>query len=419
VTTHLQEKFRTWRLITARSATLVISASALLACDPETTDPTPPANDQIPGAVSIAAPGWHEQARALIAQNRLSPLATARILGAVAVAQYDAINEADDYGGTDSVLPSQGFGPGGRSRYELERGAVAGASWLVLAHLFPDAAGALEQRVDSESKTIDHQPHPQFQRGLGVGVQAANRMIARLRADHFTDPWTGTIPTGPGKWINNGPPAGATFGQVTPYLLLSGSQFRAPVPPAFNGAAFMADLNEVKTVSATRTAEQLASALSWNYGTGTYTPVGYWNQVANNFITANRLNERGAVHVLALTHAAMMDALIGCWDSKYFHWYIRPYQVETAITLPIGAPNHPSYPSGHSCVSTAAATVLGDFFPTEAAQLRSQVTQAGLSRIYGGIHYRFDITTGEKLGRSVAEWAINQDKTAGLLSIVY
>src|SRR5688572_32737194 len=109
-------------------------------------------------------------------------------------------------------------------------------------------------------------------------------MIARLRADHFTDPWTGTVPTGPGKWINNGPPAGATFGQVTPYLLLSGSQFRAPVPPAFNGAAFMADLNEVKTVSATRTAEQLASALSWNYGTGTYTPVGYWNQVANNFI---------------------------------------------------------------------------------------------------------------------------------------
>ena len=81
-------------------------------------------------------------------------------------------------------------------------------------------------------------------------------------------------------------------------------------------------------------------------------------------------------------------------------------QADPLITLTFGLPNHPSYPSGHSCVSAAAATVLASLFPNETAALASSVTEAGLSRMYAGIHYRFDIDAGRSLGNAVAQWAI-------------
>ena len=102
----------------------------------------------------------------------------------------------------------------------------------------------------------------------------------------------------------------------------------------------------------------------------------------------------------------MMDAMIGCWDAKYFYWTLRPTQADPGITLTFGLPNHPSYPSGHSCISSAAATVLAEVFPDRATELNALVTEAGLSRMYAGIHYRFDITAGQDLGQAVAHWAI-------------
>ena len=72
-------------------------------------------------------------------------------------------------------------------------------------------------------------------------------------------------------------------------------------------------------------------------------------------------------------------------------------------------PNHPSYTSGHSCNTASYATVLAHAFPTETALLEGYTTEAGLSRMYLGIHYRFDITAGQELGRNVAEWAMAHD----------
>jgi membrane-associated phospholipid phosphatase len=123
------------------------------------------------------------------------------------------------------------------------------------------------------------------------------------------------------------------------------------------------------------------------------------------------LSERQATHLYALMSATMFDAAIGCWDAKLTYWYIRPWQADPAIALfaPVGRPYHPSYPSGHSCVSSSGAEVLSTFFPDQRAQLDAMVTEAGLSRMYGGIHYRFDITAGQTLGRSVARFAIALD----------
>lgn len=122
-----------------------------------------------------------------------------------------------------------------------------------------------------------------------------------------------------------------------------------------------------------------------------------------------RWNNRKTAHALALMNMAMADAIVGCWDSKYTYWVIRPYQADALISTPIGKPPHPSYPSGHACSSNAAAGVLGDLFPKERSRVDAMATESGLSRIYGGIHYRFDIEAGIALGRSVAALAIRHD----------
>jgi hypothetical protein len=319
---------------------------------------------------------------------------------------------------TDGAIPENGFGLGGRARYEAERGAVAGASVRVLSFFYPGAATALEQRVQTEANAGAGDVHPAFIRGVEIGRAAGDWMVTRVQSDGFTTPWGGTIPTGAGIFIPTGAPAGAQLGAVTPYFLTAGNQFRPAPPPVFGSPAFVTELAEIKTLSDTRTAPQLAMAQQWNYGNGTYTPPGYWNEQASQMIQENGLNEREATHVFALMGATGFDALIGCWEAKYEYWLIRPWQAQTGLTLPIGAPNHPSYPSGHSCVSSAMASVLADFFPSEASELNTQVAEAGLSRMYGAIHYRSDITAGEQLGRSTAQHAINIDKQQGLLSVL-
>jgi hypothetical protein len=221
-------------------------------------------------------------------------------------------------------------------------------------------------------------------------------------------------------WFSNGsPPVGATLSGVTPYFLTSSDQFRPEPPPVFGSTAYEADLTEIRALSDNRTQEQLDIAKFWDMPAGTPTPFGYWNQLAAGYASDSRWNERATAHVFALLHAAAFDALIGCWDAKYTYWHIRPSQADPAITLPLGLPNHPSYPSGHSCGSSAATTVLAHFFPAEAAGLKGKMIEAGFSRMYGGIHYRSDITAGQALGTSIAQLAISLDSTNGLLSVVH
>ena len=392
------------------SAITVMVVSALAACSGDNSlAPVQP--DTAQSSSQIAPPssiGWQEQARALAAGANMSPLAAARVYAAVGVAQYRAVVEIDD-ADTDGLPPEQSVGGGGRSTLEARRGAVAGASAEVLSFFFPAAAPSLEQRVEAESNVGPGNALAQFRRGLAIGRSAGASMVDRVKADRFTTPWTGSVPVGPGMWTANGPPAGATFGGVTPYFMTSGAQFRSAPPPAFGSAAFNADLAEIATMAANRTDAQRTSALYWNLPTGTHTPVGYWTAVAEDYVASRNMNERAATRVFALTNAAMMDALIGCWEAKYYYWTLRPSQANTQITLTFGLPNHPSYPSGHSCVSSAAATVLSNLFPERTPELANWVTESGLSRMYAGIHYRFDITAGQDLGRAVAQWAIGHE----------
>jgi membrane-associated phospholipid phosphatase len=121
------------------------------------------------------------------------------------------------------------------------------------------------------------------------------------------------------------------------------------------------------------------------------------------------VSDARAARIMFLAGTAVFDASIACFDAKYAYWFIRPPQADPAITLPIGLPPHPSYPSAHSCVSGSMSGVLMAFFPRDAAALDAMSQEASLSRLYGGIHYRFDMEAGIALGRNVARKALRAD----------
>lgn len=377
-------------------------------------DPTP----QFDVSSFVVAPvslDWQQHARDLVSANNFSPLAAGRIYAALSAAEYRAVMAFDD-ADDDGTIPAQGVGAGGRSALESHRGAVAGASAQVLKFFFPAAASNLEQLVQSEANAGPGNVHPDFTRGLAIGRGIGDAVVQRAKNDHFTAPFAGTIPRGPGLWIANGPPAGATLSGMTRYFLTSADQFRPPPPPVFGSPDYLAALQEIRTISDTRTAEQRAIALQWNYGTGSFTAPGYWDLVTADYIQTYGLDERAAAHAFALTTTAMMDAFIGCWEAKYHYWFIRPPQADPLITVVFPVPNHPSYPSGHSCASAAAGTVLSYLFPDRSTEVAGWVTQAGLSRMYAGIHYRFDIDAGQTLGRNVGNLAMSIDQSGGLLA---
>jgi membrane-associated phospholipid phosphatase len=233
--------------------------------------------------------------------------------------------------------------------------------------------------------------------------------VTRAQGDRFFAPWTGTVPTGPGKWVGIGAPVGATIGQAKTYFLTSGAQFRPAPPPAFGSPAFNAALAEVRQISDTRTPEQTAIAVFWNLPAGTYQPAGYWNELASTMAVERRLDERETAHTIALMHMVGYDAIVASHEAKFFYWLIRPSQADPGIVLPIGLPNFPSYPSNHAAISAGMARVLADRFPSDRERLDGLADEAALSRIYGGIHYRFDADAGLALGRTVAAWALAHD----------
>jgi hypothetical protein len=369
---------------------LILGASlCFVACD-DTASPAP----MPPAPVASVAPAWQQQAGSLVAAARMSPLAAGRVYAALSVAQQRAAAAAK-------------ANPLATAPHDAVLGAVAGASVQVLSFLFPAATDSLEAKLAARLAATSGDARTEFTRGVSLGRTAGTELVDRLKNDGFTKPWTGTAQSGAGIWVPvSMPPAGILLGSVTPYFLTSGSQFRPAPPPAFGSAAFNTDLNEVFDLTKNRTQAQLDLAKSWDYSAGTTTPVGYWNKVATDYIAAKALDEVQATRVLGLMHAAVFDAQIACWDAKYHYWTIRPYQANTQVAMALSAPNHPSYPSGHSCVSASAARILAEFFPDRAADLNELVTSAGMSRVYAGIHYRFDITAGQKLGVDVAQWTL-------------
>jgi len=411
---------------------LLLGVVALGGCNDRPTGPAVTAQrlsaaraTGLPITEGLASPEWQEIARNFVMQSTVSrnSAAATRVYAYLSMAQYDAVGRAEDaIGGNESETDptlGDGLGRGGRSRLETDRGAVAGASAAVLTYFDPAEVQLFEDKVQEQANAGPGQPHPDFVRGEAMGRVVGAEAIARAITDGFDQPWTGTVPVGPGLWFSNAkppqPPANAQLPGMRPFFLTAADQFRPAPPPTFGSPAYLAALAEVRGISDTRTAEQANTALFWARGAGTSSIGGLWNTIAAGWIKESGLREREATHLFALLDAAMMDAAIGCFDAKLTYWFIRPPQADPVIKLipAIGLPNHPSYPSAHSCFSGAAAEMLSEFFPAKADSLDAMVDQAGLARIYAGIHYRFDVDVGQQLGRQVARFVGEVDRSGG------
>lgn len=238
--------------------------------------------------------------------------------------------------------------------------------------------------------------------GEEIGRAVGADIVTLAANDNYLVVSPGVPPVGQGYWVSSAAPIVRALTGVRPFHLESSDQLRPPPPPAFGSAAFLAGLAEVRAISDTRTDEQLAIARLHNTP---FTP-GALNQVAVDLIRDHHRTEREAARILAVGNVAVFDAMIACFDAKFAYWFIRPSQADAAITLPIGLPNHPSYPSGHSCLTSAMMMVLADAFPSERERVEAYTMEAGLSRVYGGIHYRFDIEAGQAIGRGAAALAL-------------
>jgi membrane-associated phospholipid phosphatase len=160
-------------------------------------------------------------------------------------------------------------------------------------------------------------------------------------------------------------------------------------------------------------AEHIRIVQFWADGVSTATPPGHWNAIAaEDFVKRNWSEIRWARN-MALLNMSLMDAAIVCWNTKYYYFNPRPSQLNPAIKTLTGLPNFPSYISGHSTFSGAAAEVLGHIVPERAAAYAAMAQEASMSRLYGGIHYRSDCETGLEVGKKVGEFAVARARTDG------
>ena len=350
---------------------------------------------------STASVRWSEITRDFIsskpAATKPNPVAALRAFAYLSLAQYRAVVAAEESRGHESHASAQG--------------AAAAASAVALGALFPADVAFFESQLSAQEAevTVSHEVPNAYAAGEVIGRTVGAEVADLARSDRFDAVWTGTAPIGHGYWSSDldppRPPQLPLLGQMRPFFMESGDQFRPPPPPAFGSPAFVAALEEVRRTSDHRTPDQLRIAEYWALTTGSL-GAGFWNEEATKRIARDHLDERRAARALALMHMAAMDANIACYDAKYTYWLIRPYRADSAITTPIPRPNHPSYPSSHACYSGASAYVLGALFPADAERLAALADEAGESRLYAGIHYRFDKDAGLHIARQVAALAV-------------
>ena len=174
----------------------------------------------------------------------------------------------------------------------------------------------------------------------------------------------------------------------------------------------------MRQISDTRTPEQLATIDKWLDGNNTFQPPGHWNLIASELITRHHLSEAAAARVLAVLNVAMMDTHIACWDRKYTYWELRPWMADPLITTPRGQPHHPGNPSGHACAGGAGSGALAALFPAERDSLLALGDEEGFTTVLSGVHFRFDVEAGSRIGRALAAKALALRDREDLLALL-
>jgi membrane-associated phospholipid phosphatase len=362
-----------------------------------------------------------------------NPAYAARAYSYVSAAQYDALKSAWFWkftynrpapaklnGDIKALVPISDL-----PAYPNEDAVISGVTADILKVLFPAAVEEITLKAAEQRNAAMWAGKATFSdiaAGFGLGKAVALVFTSRAANDGMrnaagtTALWQsiaeGVVANGEIAWVSQEnpkrPPMLPFFGQVrawnmTPAQIVA----ERPAPPPSTFSQQMKDETaEVKRTVDHLTRDQYAIALKWNDGAGSYTPPGHWNAIAAGYVLDARMSEVRAARTFALLNMALHDAAVGCWDAKFTYYNPRPSQMDPSIKTPIGLPNFPSYSSGHSTFSAAAASVLGYLFPNGAAQFNAMRDEAAISRLYGGIHYRSDIESGKVHGQRIATYTL-------------
>jgi hypothetical protein len=382
----------------AKLTCFALIALGTAACSDPGTTTAPAATASRPEASAVkfwdanAAANWNEHATTL-ATRRPAGLNALRLYPYLSLAQLRAAEAAE------AINP-----------HAPTSAAIGAASAVVLESYFPADVAEIESMLDAQEAAIPtpNAKHEDFAAGEAIGRAAAARVLAYAAGDRvgLADP--GSPPTTPGSWIRDARGVARGNYGVRLFFPARTDEFRPPPPPAFGSPEFLAALAEVKQIGDTRTAEQTAIANYWNVNQSPSSDAAM-NNLAVSLVRQYRLSDTESARVFFLMNGAAFDALTACFEAKYFYWFIRPSQADPTIKVVFPPPPHPSYPSAHSCISGSSTAVLAAKFPSEAERVRAMAEEAGMSRVYAGIHYRFDSQAGLALGRAVAARALATD----------
>ncbi len=383
-----------------------------------------------PADTTVAA--WDAIGIQAVSAAGLTPPDGHVVFAYVAIAVYDAVMAVqEDYRPFAVDLDA----PRGTSA----EAAVAAAAHRVLVHYLPAQAPTILDPafVTSLAGIADG---PAKTDGVAIGERVGAALIAMRADDGFRAPATYTPPDPPvpGAWLPTAPtpPVGASIGLMRPFVLRSADQFRPAGPPRLTSRRWARDYNEVKQIgsstSTTRTAAQTLAARFW-----AEPPVPQARASFRKFVLDHRLDIVGASRFMAMVSVTYADALIACFDAKYRFAFWRPITAIRAgdtdgnaatisdpawATLLAGTPNHPEYPSAHSCITPAggiaiarflgtnhidftvpSVTGLGDRHFATVRDLRVEVSNA---RIWGGIHFRSAVNDGAVIARKTADYVL-------------
>jgi hypothetical protein len=369
---------------------------------------------------------WNEALFATVqAASPPNPVA-ARAAAIVQAAVYEAVNSIDgSYSHYLVDIPAP--------RWASKEAAAAEAAHDALVDLFPSQAPVLDLELLASLQGI--QPGDAKTWGISVGHAAAQIMLAVRAHDGSDRVVTYTPGTDPGDWQPTPPaylPASLPgWGMVTPFCLQSGSQFRPPPPPALTSAEYTAAFNEVKDLgsfdSTTRIPDQTEAAIFWQ---GVYASPNCFltmlNQIARQVSQDRGISLVDNARLFALLDLTLADSYIASWEAKYTYNFWRPvtairYDTDPNWTPLMATPNFPSYASAHSTVVAGSAAILASFFGTDAIpfsvsyaglpgvtrsydSFTAAANECGLSRIWVGFHWSFDVTAGLAQGQSIGSY---------------
>lgn len=403
-------------------ATLVLAATAVLV-------PSPAHAAAAPNPVVL----WNSNAQQAIYEvARQAPYVAPRSFAMVHGAVYDAVNAI-------AGTPYEPYltAPAAR-RSDSPDAAVATAAYRVLLSLFPAQATSLDQMYatamaplpDGRSKTG----------GIRVGARAADAMIAARADDGAFANASWNVSTAPGQWRPT-PPAlasdGAWVGDLKPFVIRRGDQFRTSGPPALSSAAYARDLNEVKAlggaVSSVRTADQTSAATWWHDRRLTE-----W-EIKRQVSDRQSLTTLQAARFFALAEIANADSLIACFNEKKRWNFWRPLTAvreaaldgnprttpDPAWTPLLVTPPFPDYTSGHTCSTSTIMATMRAFFGRDDIPFSAYSADAGTTRsfpsfsaalaevvearIWGGVHYRSADVQGVQIGNGVAKYVLTHE----------